>query len=103
MGDYKIVEGRSVTTYKQIDPDPELNEQAILKRFKSNRVPMSQAYKKKLISITQLKKLIGAKHSLIEELSYKPPGKPKLAPGTDKRPAITIDPESEFDDESEED
>lgn len=99
-GDYKIVAGRSTRCYKQLVPRGEDNDAAIVKRLKSNRVPASLFYKKSLISIAQLEKALGKTHHLVVELADKPPGKPKLAPGTDKRPAITIDPDTEFDDVS---
>ena len=42
-------------------------------------------YKKKLISPKQLEGIIGKKHEIMRTCVKKPPGKPKLVPGDDKR------------------
>lgn len=90
VGDYKLVEGRSNRAWKGEDDE-------IVKRLKANRMKVSQIFTKKLISPTQAEKILGKKHPLMAELVHKPPGKPKLAPGNDKRPAIVIDASEEFD------
>ena len=74
---WKVVEGRSI---RKISDEAKAAE-AVLAVGKD-------PYERKLLSITDLTKLLGAKrfNELLGGLVYKPPGKPTLAPENDKRP-----------------
>lgn len=74
---WKVVEGRSI---RKISDEAKAAE-AVLAIGKD-------PYERKLLSITELTKLLGAKrfNELLGALVYKPPGKPALARETDKRP-----------------
>jgi hypothetical protein len=55
------------------------------------------AYTKKLLSVSQAEKALGkANKALVQDYIIKPPGKPTVAPLSDKRPAIG-DVSNEFD------
>jgi hypothetical protein len=90
IGDWKVVEGRSNRAYSVPDEkvaaalEPELGEDVWKPR--------------EIISVAQAEKKLGRKRAalILPEISHKPPGKPKLAPGTDKRPALVLDPTMEF-------
>ena len=74
---YKVVEGRSVRKYT--------DEDAVAKTVeKAGYDP----YERKVMGITALTKLLGKKRfeDMLSSLVYKPPGKPLLAPESDKRP-----------------
>jgi len=73
---YKLVEGRSIRKWN------ENAEQILAKKLGKD------AYKKSLIGITDAQKKLGKNE--IDNLTYKPEGKPTLAPNTDKRKAISI-------------
>mgnify|MGYP003653889673 FL=1 len=54
-------------------------------------------FKKSFLSVSQAEKLVGKKNALtIADFIVKPPGKPTLAPESDKRPAINLQ-ENDFD------
>mgnify|MGYP000952372123 FL=1 len=86
---FKIVEGRSVRRYKDEDDVAREAESA----------GYTDIFDKKLISLTQMEKLMGKKAftDILGGLIEKPPGKPTLVPVSDKRPAIhTGSAQSEF-------
>ena len=86
---FKIVEGRSVRRYKDEDTVAREAESA----------GYTDIFDKKLISLTQMEKLMGKKAftDILGGLIEKPPGKPTLVPVSDKRPAIhTGSAQSEF-------
>lgn len=87
---FKLVEGRSLRKWK--------NEEEIEKHLLSLKLKEDDLYTKKLVSPAQaekLVKLIGEKPNGLTDFIYKPPGKPTIAPESDKRPAI----EDDFDDD----
>ena len=86
---FKIVEGRSVRRYK--------NEDDVAREAES--AGYTDIFDKKLISLTQMEKLMGKKAftDILGGFIEKPPGKPTLVPVSDKRPAIhTGSAQSEF-------
>ena len=86
---FKIVEGRSIRRYKDEDTVAREAESA----------GYTDIFDKKLISLTQMEKLMGKKAftDILGGLIEKPPGKPTLVPISDKRPAIhTGSAQSEF-------
>ncbi|WP_037346051.1 DUF2800 domain-containing protein [Selenomonas sp. oral taxon 138] len=86
---FKIVEWRSVRRYK--------DEDAVAREAES--AGYTDIFDKKLISLTQMEKLMGKKvfTDILGGLIEKPPGKPTLVPVSDKRPAIhTGSAQSEF-------
>ena len=88
---FKIVEGRSVRRYK--------DEDAVAREAES--AGYTDIFDRKLISLTQMEKLMGKKAftDILGGLIEKPPGKPTLVPLSDKRPAIhTGNVRSEFKD-----
>ena len=86
---FKIVEGRSVRRYK--------DEDVVAREAES--AGYTDIFDKKLISLTQMERLMGKKAftDILDGLIEKPPGKPTLVPVSDKRPAIhTGSAQSEF-------
>ena len=86
---FKIVEGRSVRRYK--------DEDAVAREAES--AGYTDIFDRKLISLTQMEKLMGKKAftDILGGLIEKPPGKPTLVPISDKRSAIhTGNVQSEF-------
>lgn len=86
---FKLVEGRSVRKYT--------DEVAVAKA--ANEAGYYDIYKKTLISITEMEKLMGKKEfsEVLGGYVVKPQGKPTLVPDTDKREAIYVsDPKNEF-------
>jgi hypothetical protein len=80
---WKLVEGRSTRQYK--------DEEAVAQILKTKgKLKAGEIYTKKLITITNLEKLIGKKKcsELLSDQIIKPEGKPTLAPADDKRPEI---------------
>lgn len=87
---FKLVEGRSVRKYA--------DEDAVVRA--ANSAGYHDIYKKALISITEMERLMGKAEfaKVLGALITKPQGKPTLVPDTDKRPAITVsNPKNEFD------
>ena len=85
---YKIVEGRSLR--KWADEDAAI--EALSDQYDDDKL-----FKKSFLSVSQAEKLIGKKSALsLSDFIVKPPGKPTLAPESDKRPAINLQ-ESDFD------
>lgn len=80
---YKLVEGRSLRQWQ--------DEEEAQKVLRENGYDDDKLYTKKFVSVAQAEKLVGKKNkALIEDFVIKPPGKPTLAPESDKRPAINI-------------
>ena len=76
---WKVVEGRSNRKYT--------DEEAVAFKVKDAGF---DPYEKKLLGVTAMCTLLGKKkfEELLDELIYKPPGKPALVPESDKRPAM---------------
>ena len=85
---YKLVEGRSLRKWAD-----EANAEAALKRA---RLKVADIFTNKLISPAQAEKQLGKNHKIIAEHVVKPAGKPAIAPVSDKRPALEIDPTEGF-------
>ena len=77
---FKVVEGRSVRRYRDEKLAAEAAEEA----------GYTDIYRKSLITLTEMQKLMGRKKfdEVLGSLVIKPPGKPILVPKTDKRPAM---------------
>lgn len=90
---YKLVEGRSYRKY--------VDEAKVAKALKAAGYSEEKIYTKNLLGITAMEKAVGKKKfsELLVGLVDKPPGKPKLAPESDKRPAIRSTAEIDFRDE----
>jgi hypothetical protein len=84
---YKLVEGRSLRKWG--------DEEAAGKAL-SRKLTAKVAFKKKLITITEAEKLLGKKNPLVAKYTIKPPGKPALAPLSDRRPPLEINPTEGF-------
>lgn len=78
---FKLVEGRSVRTYK----DPDAVAEAV------RGAGFNPYQEPKLLGITDMTRLLGKKRfeTLLSDLIIKPQGKPTLVPESDKRPAIS--------------
>ncbi len=76
---FKVVEGRSTRKYTDDD--------AVAKTVSDAGF---DPYEHKVMGVTSMTKLLGKKRfdELLDGLVYKPPGKPVLAPESDKRPEI---------------
>ena len=77
---FKLVEGRSNRKY--------VNEEEVADAAKA--AGYEDIYKKSLIGITEMEKLMGKKdfQKILGSLVYKPQGKITLVPESDKRPPI---------------
>jgi len=79
--------------------------------LKSMRLKVEEMYDMKVISPTSVEKIFGEKGSApsvkrwnkLQELITQSEGKPSVAPESDKRPALVVNPAADFDDESGED
>lgn len=94
VGDWKLVAGRSSRYYT----DEAKAEKMLRGKLKCK---VGEIFPKKLISPAQAEKLVGKKKyvTLVEEgIVETKPGKPTLAPGKDKRPAINTADSIGFDD-----
>lgn len=78
---YKLVESRTNRKYT--------NEDAVIDA--AHAAGYTDIFKKSLISITEMEKLMGKKTfaEILGDLVIKPQGKPTLVPASDSRPAIT--------------
>lgn len=79
---FKVVEGRSVRKYKDADIVAKAAKEA----------GYSDIYKKSLIPLTEMQKLMGKTkfEEILGSLIIKPPGKPTLVPDADKRRPINV-------------
>lgn len=79
---WKVVEGRSNRVYADKDA---VEDTLILEGYEDIHKP------KELKGITDMQKHIGKKQfdTILKDFIIKPPGKPKLAPEDDKRPALS--------------
>jgi len=86
---WKAVEGRSNRQFEDVDKAFEV--------LKSNGIDEAVLYERKPITLTAVEKLLGKKQfeELLTGHVIKPPGKPTLAPETDKREAIANKPTAE--------
>ena len=103
LGDFKMVEGRSNRKWRNIAEEGEDNEEAIVKELRKRKLKVAEIYSKKLKGPPAIEKIVGRKDPIMKDLVEKPPGKPKLVPGTDKRPALAFHGEEEFEELPEED
>jgi len=80
---WKAVEGRSVRQFEDIDKAFEV--------VKANGIEDALLFERKPITLTAVEKLLGKAQfaDLLEPYVIKPPGKPTLAPETDKREAVS--------------
>lgn len=86
---FKLVEGRSIRKYA--------DEEAVAAAAEAAGV--TDIWQQRLKTITALEKQLGKKRftEILGDLVIKPPGKPTLAPETDKRPALnTCGADTEF-------
>ena len=90
---YKLVEGRSYRRYKD---QGKVAEALIAAGYKEDEI-----YEKVLLGITKMERAVGRKefNELLAGLIEKPPGKAKLAPESDKRPAVKSTAEIDFKEE----
>ena len=90
---FKLIEGRSYRRYS--------DEAEAAQILKAAGYSEEQIYTKNLLGITAMEKLLGRKrfNEILETVVIKPPGKPKLAPESDKRPAIKSTAEIDFKEE----
>ncbi|QQB47700.1 DUF2800 domain-containing protein [Corynebacterium glucuronolyticum] len=86
----KVVAGRAIRKY--------IDEQKVADAAIEAGYP--DVFDKKLIGITAMERYLGKKtfQEVLGELVHKPAGKPMLVPESDKRPAIKIGAEAEFND-----
>lgn len=112
IGEWKFVRGRSERTLTVAEPDA---VREILTYTSDNDLPIAEKElytEPELLSVAQLEKVLGKK-VFAEETDKKPagplahlvrkkPGRPTLAPGTDKRPAITAEAFGDFENLDEE-
>lgn len=96
-GDYKLVEGRSNRIWKNKANEGEDRDAAIVRLLRRAKMKVADIFTKNLKGPAAIEKVIGKKVLAELELVEKPPGKPKLVPGTDKRPTLEIKAEDEFD------
>lgn len=87
---WKLVEGRSNRKYTDEDKIKEILEQDY---------PKDKFVVEKVLPISKLEKAIGKKtvEEILSDYIVKPPGKPTLVPESDKRPALAVKAEDEFD------
>jgi len=87
---FKLVEGRS---YRRYSDEAEAAKALAAAGFEEEKI-----YTRSLLGITAMEKLVGKKqfNEILGACIVKPPGKPKLAPESDKRPAIKSTAEIDF-------
>ena len=93
---WKVVEGRSIRKYVG-------SEEEIVRQCEGAGYDQALLYERKLLTITNMEKLMGKKQfaEVLGAYVEKPEGKPTLAPESDERPAMTN--ESAAEDFAEED
>ena len=81
---WKVVEGRSIRKYVG-------SEEEIVRQCEGAGYDQALLYERKLLTITNMEKLMGKKQfaEVLGAYVENPEGKPTLAPESDKRPAIT--------------
>lgn len=81
---FKLVEGRSNRKYR--------SEEEIINLLNVEGIPEALVYKRNLIGITEMEKLLGKKKfaEVLGNAIEKPQGKPTLVPESDKRPALDM-------------
>jgi hypothetical protein len=79
---YKLVEGLSIRKY--------VDETRVAEALQAAGYSKDQIFERVLLGITKMEKAVGKKqfNELLAGLVEKPPGKVKLAPETDNRPAV---------------
>ena len=60
------------------------------------KLKVGACFTRKLISPAQAEKALGKGHAILAHYAIKPPGKPVLAPESDPRPALAVDPGADF-------
>lgn len=105
VGDWKLVAGRSNTAWSKT---PQEIEKALIAQGLDEGLHAKLYSPPEIISPTEAKKVFGKKlfdpatekkeAGPLADLIAKPKGKPKLAPGDDPRPAMTVDAMSEMED-----
>lgn len=96
VGDFKLVAGRASREW-----EGDLEE--VAEALSAEGVPDDKLWERELISPAAAEKIIGKKNALLVSKVKKVAGKPTLVPGSDKRPALVIDPTTEFKDLDEDD
>jgi hypothetical protein len=94
----KLFQGKPVTGYKLVEGRKGnrswLDTSTAERILKGARIPHDSMYTKKLITAPQAAKLLEGKKpkvwAKVEKLITQAPGKPSVAPQSDKRPAITV-------------
>lgn len=59
-------------------------------------IPADQLFTRKIISPAQAEKILGKNNAVLTSIVIRPEGKPTIAPVSDKRPAVVIDPLAGF-------
>jgi hypothetical protein len=83
---FKVVEGRSNRKW-----DPAKTDDEVAKSLAELSVMLEKPldpYRRSVITITEAEKVLGK--GVVDALTVKPKGSPKLAPASDKRPALTM-------------
>lgn len=91
VGDWKVVEGRSNRAW---GADPATVRAAVVAAGVDPEVLYAPA---EMLSPAQAEAKLGKKKVILKPLISKPKGKATLAPGSDPRSSMTIDPNEEFD------
>jgi hypothetical protein len=87
---WKAVEGRAVRTWTDQD--------AAFKAAMEAGTPEEMLYERRPVTLAALEKIMGKKNfQVLNAFVHIPPGKPTLAPETDKRPPVTTRPTAEQD------
>lgn len=92
VGDWKVVAGRGSRQWG-------VTEEELLALWAKEKRDAKELYETKLRSMPAVEKAVGAKNTVWKTagLVKKADGKPTLAPGSDPRPALVVDPNAEFD------
>lgn len=95
VGDFKFVEGRGGRQWG-------LTETELLLLWQKIGLPTKDLYgEPKLLTVPQAEKVLGKKHDFfkMQSVVVRKPGKPALVPGSDPRPMMVVDPNTEFSDD----